>query len=159
MVAMQSQQAWIILQHSASPEVQVTQQPSFVISTLHMPIVRVQVMTHIPFIIRQQEQRPPASIVQRFCIMAQAVASSHLQVIFIPPWHFSIWKVQRGTIIMFGAVEAPIVVGAMPGMPAIMFRSIISVVLIVSLLRRPPGQQVGRTGRSGQNHGKRTRSE
>src|SRR4051812_30867548 len=39
MVDMQSQQAWIILPHSASPEVQVMTQPSLVISHLHMPMV------------------------------------------------------------------------------------------------------------------------
>jgi hypothetical protein len=39
-VLMQSQQAWIILQHSVSPDVQVTMQPSLVISHLHMPMVR-----------------------------------------------------------------------------------------------------------------------
>ena len=41
---------------------------------------------------------PPASMVQRFCIMLQAIASSQVQVIFMPPVHFSILMVQRGTI-------------------------------------------------------------
>ena len=44
---------------------------------------------------------PPAIIVQRFCIMLQAILSSQVQVIFMPPVHFSILNVQRGTIIQF----------------------------------------------------------
>jgi len=39
MPAMQSQQHWIIFMQSASPEVQVTAQPSLVISHLHAPMV------------------------------------------------------------------------------------------------------------------------
>lgn len=98
MQLMQSQQAWIILQHSSSPDVQVTQQPSFVISQRHMPIVKLQVHTTMPFHMQQHEHMPPWSIMQRFCIMLQAIGSSHEQVIFIPPVHFSIFIVQRGTI-------------------------------------------------------------
>ena len=44
----QSQQAWIISQHLASPLVQVMQTPSSVISHLHRPIVRLQVQTIRP---------------------------------------------------------------------------------------------------------------
>ena len=66
MVFMHSQQAWIISQHALSPLVQVMQQPSFVISHLHMPIVRLQQQTIMPFMIMQQVHMPPASIVQRF---------------------------------------------------------------------------------------------
>ena len=66
---MQSQQPWIISQHLASPLVQVMTQPSFVISTLHMPIIRLQLqhMLHLQ----------PAIILHRFCIIVEAVASSH----------------------------------------------------------------------------------
>jgi hypothetical protein len=48
--------------------------------------------------------------------MAQAVASSQTQVIFIPPLHFSILKVQRGTIIMFAGIIGPVdpVIGLIP---------------------------------------------
>jgi hypothetical protein len=53
---------------------------------------------HMPFIIMQQETMPPAIMLQRFCIMAATVLSSHTQVIFIPPAHFSIFMVQRGII-------------------------------------------------------------
>jgi len=66
---MQSQQPWIISQHLASPLVQVMTQPSFVISTLHIPIIRLQLqhMLHLQ----------PAIILHRFCIIVEAVASSH----------------------------------------------------------------------------------
>jgi hypothetical protein len=100
--AMHSQQAWIISQHLASPLMHVIVQPSLVISHLHMPMVRLHCMTIMPFIIMQQLTMPPDSIVQRFCIIEQATASSHEQVIFIPPVHFSIFMVQRGTIMKFG---------------------------------------------------------
>jgi hypothetical protein len=98
MVLMQSQQAWIILQHSASPEVQVIMQPSLVISHLHRPMVRLQQQTIMPFIMQQHEHMPPWSIMHRFCIMLHAIGSSHEHVIFMPPVHFSIFIVQRGTI-------------------------------------------------------------
>jgi hypothetical protein len=97
-VSMQSQHAWIILQHSASPDVQVMQQPSLVISHLHMPMVRLQQQTIIPLSMQQHEHMPPCIMVQRLCIMEQAVWSSQEQVIFIPPVHFSNFIVQRGTI-------------------------------------------------------------
>jgi hypothetical protein len=100
---MHSQQAWIISQHLASPLMQVMQQPSLVISHLHMPMVKLQQLTIIPFIMQQQLTMPPASMVQRFCIIEQATGSSHEQVIFMPPVHFSIFIVQRGTIMKFGA--------------------------------------------------------
>jgi hypothetical protein len=129
-VVMQSQHAWIMSQHALSPLVQVTQQPSLVISTLHMPMVRLQQQTIMPFIIMQQETIPPASIWQRFCIMAQAWASPQEQVIFMPPVHFSIFMVQRGTIsqlLMVGIEPVPpAVVGFIPGI-VIPGRSIIIV--------------------------------
>jgi hypothetical protein len=128
MVAQQSQQAWIMSQQALSPEVQVTQQPSFVISTLHIPIVRLQVQQTIPFITQHIEHMPPASIWHKFCTMAQAVASSHLQVTFIPPWHFSTLNVQRGTIIMFAGIIAPAdpVIGPIP-----VIRSAIGVTVVI----------------------------
>ena len=42
MVARQSQQAWIMSQQALSPLVQVRETPSLVVSSLHMPIVRLQ---------------------------------------------------------------------------------------------------------------------
>jgi hypothetical protein len=118
--ARQSQQHWIISQHFGSPLVQVMQTPSLVISHLHMPMVKLQQQTIMPFIMQQTEHMPPAIIVQRFCTMLQAILSSQEQVIFMPPVHFSILKVQRGTIIQL--VEAgipagePIVGVPIPGM-------------------------------------------
>jgi hypothetical protein len=94
----QSQHAWIISQHFASPLVQVMEIPSGIISHLHMPIVKLQQQTIMPFIMQQQLHRPPVSIVQRFCIMLHAALSSHEHVIFMPPLIFSILNVQRGTI-------------------------------------------------------------
>jgi len=132
-VIMQSQQPWIIAQHAASPLVQVTQTPLSVISHLHMPIVRLQQQTIMPFIIMQQLHMPPASILHRFCTMPQAILSSQEQVIFIPPLHFSILSVQRGTMSQFMtpgiAVVVPAIGAPIPGilMPciAIPARSII----------------------------------
>src|SRR5260370_15116585 len=95
-VVMHSQDACSISQHILSPLVQVRQMPSLVMSHLHMPMVRLQVQTAMPFIIMQQLTMPPAIMVQRFCIMVQAALSSHAQVIFMPPVHFSIFMVQRG---------------------------------------------------------------
>ena len=66
MVLMQSQQAWIISAHLGSPEVQVTVQPPEVASQRHMPIIRLQQQTIMPFIIMQQVHMPPWSMVQRF---------------------------------------------------------------------------------------------
>jgi hypothetical protein len=136
-VLMQSQQAWIMLQHSASPEVQVMQHPSLVISHLHMPMVRLQQQTIMPFIMQQSEHMPPWSIMQRFCIMLQAMGSSQEQVIFMPPVHFSIFMVHRGTMSMFGIIGAEVVpIGddAMPGIPMpgipMPVRSIIIVLVI-----------------------------
>jgi hypothetical protein len=54
-----------------------------------------------PFRIMQQVHMPPANVEHRFCTMAAVVLSSHLQKIFMPPSHFSILNVQRGTISQF----------------------------------------------------------
>jgi hypothetical protein len=53
--------------------------------------------------------------------MPADIGSSQVQVIFMPPGHFSIFIVQRGTIIMFMpagiAVAPPIIPGPMAGAP------------------------------------------
>jgi hypothetical protein len=54
--------------------------------------------TQAPFQVQQQLQAPPCNILQRFCSAPQATSSSHLQVIFRPPAHFSNVAVQRGRI-------------------------------------------------------------
>jgi hypothetical protein len=94
----QSQQAWIISQHFGSPLVHVIDIPSGIISHLHMPMVKLQQQTIMPFIMQQQLHRLPVSMAQRFCIMLHAALSSQQQVIFMPPLIFSILNVQRGTI-------------------------------------------------------------
>jgi hypothetical protein len=135
---MQAQHASIIAQHAGSPLVQVMQTPSAVASNLHIPIVRLQQQTIIPFIIQQQLHKPPAIMVQRFWSMPAETLSSQVHTIFMPPGHLETVIVQRGTIIMFvpagvGA-EVPIIpLGPDIGMPgmAIPARSIIIVVAIL----------------------------
>jgi hypothetical protein len=138
-IIMQSQQAWIMSQHLGSPLVQVMQTPLSVISHLHMPMVILQQQTIMPFIMQQQLHMVPCSIVHRFCIMLQAMVSSQVQVIFMPPATFSNLKVQRGTIIMFMPVGMPMVpmVGVLiPGVPVMFMRSIIMAFIMAGLLVR-----------------------
>jgi hypothetical protein len=148
---MQSQQPWIMATHAGSPLVHIIVQPSLVISVLHMPIIMLQLQTIMPFIMQQHEHMPPASIVQRFCIMARATASSHTQVIFMPPDIFSTIILQRGTIIMFGAIGAAPIPGIgevpIPGIP-IPVRSIIIVLVMnhYSLGDQSLGCEVRRSG-------------
>ena len=119
-------------QQALSPLVQVTQQPSLVISTLQAPMVMLQVQTIIPFIMQQTLHIPPAIIVHKFCIIVQAAASSQMQVIFIPPAHFSTFMVQRGTMTIFGVmVGMPEPIGIVLPMPVIAVRSIIIAVVII----------------------------
>ena len=81
----------------------VMQTPSLVGSHLHMAIAMLQQHIIMPFIIMQQLHMPPAIIEQRFCSIVADIASSHAHVIFIPPVHFSIVILHRGTIIHCGA--------------------------------------------------------
>jgi hypothetical protein len=95
----------------------------------------------MPFIMQQQLHMPPWSIVHRFCTMLQAILSSHEQVIFMPPLHFSTFMVQRGTVIQFmpcgkdgaltGGVMRPGV--AMPAIPIV----VRSMVLALDITRTP----------------------
>jgi len=62
MAIIASQQHWIMSQQHLSPDVQVMHMPSLVISHLHMPIVRLQDITIMPFIIMPQLIMPPAII-------------------------------------------------------------------------------------------------
>ena len=136
MAGQQSQQAWIMAQHALSPLVQVIVQPFEVISHLHMAITMLQQQAIMPLNIMHMPHMPPAIIVQRFCIIEADIASSKAQVTFIPPSHFSMVMVQRGTIIMFmpagiGPAE-PIVPGVIPAVPipVIPIRSTIIPVII-----------------------------
>jgi hypothetical protein len=114
MADMQSQQAWIMVQQAGSPLVQVMQTPSLVGSHLHMPMARLQQHIIMPFMIMQPLHIPPAIIEQRFCSIVADIASSHLHVIFMPPVHFSIVILHRGTIIHCGAAGIPAVVPMAP---------------------------------------------
>lgn len=140
MEARQSQQAWIMSQQDLSPLMQVTHMPLSTASHLHMPRVRLQQHTVVPFMTMQQLHMPAAIAEHSCCIMLPAIASSLVQVIFMPPVHFSILNVQRGTIIQFiGAGMLPVIVG--PGIPwplipgsGIPIRSIICTLLIANSL-------------------------
>jgi hypothetical protein len=141
-VAMQSQQAWIILQQSASPLVQVMTHPSLVISTLHLPIVRLQVQQTIPFMTQQQVIIPPCIIMHRFCIIVQDVGSGQTHVIFMPPSHFSIFIVHRGTMSMLAGAIAPMPmpIPGVDGIPVVIPGIIIPVrsPVIVPAMLLPP---------------------
>lgn len=142
---MQSQQPWIMSQQALSPLMQVTVQPVLVISQWHMPQVRLQQHTIMPFIMQHTEHMPPAIMVQRFCIIVQEAMSSQVQVIFIPPVTFSIFMVQRGTMIMFGAIgpigiipDIPI-----PGAPAGMLEVDIGFIIVVTMTVSVLGWRIG----------------
>src|SRR5580704_131622 len=114
-LVMHSQQLWIMSQQALSPLVQVMQTPSLVISHLHMPMVRQQQQTIIPFIMQQQLHMVPISDMHRFCIVLQATLSSLTHTIFMPPVHFSMVTLQRGTIIDDIGVIPPVIGIPMPG--------------------------------------------
>ena len=94
----QSQQAGIILVAMGSPLVQAIVRPLGMFSHLQVAIISAQVQQGIPFIRQQQVHIAPGLIAHRFCIIETAIASSLVQVIFIPPLIFSIFMVQRGII-------------------------------------------------------------
>jgi hypothetical protein len=130
-------------------------QPISVISIWHMPIMPMLQQQHIiPFIIIQTLIMPPCVIMQRFFIISAEVLSSQVQVIFIPPGHFSILMVQRGAIIMFGIIALIIGMFIMPFMPpgiiipVIRSDVILFIVLIManSFFRRRPVFDLGPFG-------------
>jgi hypothetical protein len=129
---MQSQQAWIMSQQALSPLVQVMHTPSLVSAHSHLHMAMLQQQIIVPFIMQHRLHMPPAAILHRFCKVAAATSSSQTHVTFMPPAHFSIFILQRGTIIMPGAAAAipaiwPII-GIAPAIPraALMPRSIIT---------------------------------
>jgi hypothetical protein len=93
----------------------------------------LQQQTIMLFIIMQQLTMPPCSMVHRFCIMLHAILSSQEHEMRIPPWHFSNFSVQRGTIIQLAGIVAglPITEGPMLAVPipALAGRSIIMLVM------------------------------
>jgi hypothetical protein len=90
--------------------------PSAVISHVHMPIVRLQQHTIAPFIRQQQLHIELVIMLQRFCSIEHAIGSSQLQMIFMPPAHFSIFIWQRGIIIPAIGV---LIAGIAPRIPAV----------------------------------------
>lgn len=129
---MQSQHAWIMSQQALSPLVQVMQQPLAVISHLHIAIIMLQLQTTIPFIVQQTLHIPPAIIAQRFCIIVQAAGSSQVQVIFIPPAHFSTFIAHFGTITMFGDIPVGIGIPVVPVLGVALIGFIIAVIMFGS---------------------------
>jgi hypothetical protein len=122
----------------------------------------LQVQTTMPLSMTQQEHMPPWSIVQRFCTMLQAILSSQLHVIFMPPVHFSNLYVQRGTIIQLVPTGIPVgvpVVGdaipgiATPGMPM----PLRSIIIALDIPRTPfsAGDSAGQAPSHAQKPGPR----
>jgi hypothetical protein len=95
---MHSQQAWHIAQQSSSPLVQVMHTPILVSVHSHLHIDRLHWQITMPFIMHEQLHMLPAIILHMFCKVVAAISSSQVQVIFMPPLHFSIFIVQRGTM-------------------------------------------------------------
>jgi hypothetical protein len=109
---MQSQQAWTISQHFASPLWQVMQQPSLVFSHVQWQQQRLMLQHWMPFQVQQHEHVPWHRAWQRFCSVAAATASSHLQWILQPVLVFSNFSVHRGTMQTLGAPGVAIGCGA-----------------------------------------------
>ncbi|HVU87869.1 MAG TPA: hypothetical protein VHD36_11150 [Pirellulales bacterium] len=109
----QSQHACSMSQHALSPEVQVMQTPSLVISHLQLHMAKLHWHMTMPFIMQQQLHMPPANMRQMFCSVLHDTSSSQTQFILIPPAHFSIFTLHCGTM----AIEG--IPGAIEGMPGI----------------------------------------
>ena len=125
-------------QQALSPLVHMMQQPSLVISHLHMPMVRLQQHTTMPFIMQQQLHIVPASVTHRFCSMLHAILSAQLQTIFMPPVHFSNFSVQRGTIaLIVGVAGMPIPVLVGPGMPIVVGTIVVGAIIVLVMIQSP----------------------
>ena len=109
---MQSQQACRMSHIALSPQVQVMQMPSLVMLHSHLHMAMLHWQTIMPFIVQHMLIMPPAIILHIFCSVPAAVSSSHVQVTFMPPVHFSSFMVQRGIMAMLVPM-----LGIMPGMP------------------------------------------
>src|SRR5215212_2697550 len=114
--------------------------PSSVISVRHMPMVMLQRITIMPFIIMAQLIMPLPIMPIRFCIMRADISSMPMHVIRIPLDIVSMRIVHRGTIMPIPpdgiAIGEPIAIPPIPGMP-IMPASII--VFIISVAPRRIG--------------------
>jgi hypothetical protein len=98
-------------QQALSPLLQVMHTPSFVGSHVQMPQVRLHWQTQMPLSMHEQLHIPSHSALHRFCNVAHETSSSHEHLIFMPPWHFSIFIVHRGT------THQPLAGGAAAGEP------------------------------------------
>jgi len=105
----QSQHAWIMSQHALSPLVQVKHTPSLVIVQSHLHMHRLHWHIIMPLRVQHRLNIPPAIILHMFCRVAADISSSHVQVTFMPPAHFSTFIVQRGTM------HRPCIIADMPG--------------------------------------------
>src|SRR4051812_47962263 len=79
-----------------------------------MPISRLHWHIIMPFIMQHRLHMPPAIILHMFCKVAALTSSSHEQVIFTPPAHFSIFMSQRGTthmLAMLGIIDGMLDMG------------------------------------------------
>jgi hypothetical protein len=122
---------------------------------MHRPIVMLQQQTMAPFIMQHRLHFELAIMEHMFCSMLHAILSSHEQVIFIPPLHFSIFMVQRG-IIMPGAA-AGFIVGMVAPIPIPDIMPVIGFIVAVVMAKllcfgiptpgNPPGHS--RTRRNG----------
>jgi hypothetical protein len=124
---MHSQQAWHMAQQSSSPLVQVMQTPILVSVHSHLHIAMLHWHIIMPFIMQQQLHMLPAIILHMFCNVAAESSSSQVQVIFMPPLHFSIFIVQRGTM------HICMPPGAAAGMPPDMGEPIVPMEPIIPL--------------------------
>jgi hypothetical protein len=105
----QSQHAWIMSQHALSPLVQVKHTPFLVIVQSHLHMHKLHWHISMPLMVQHRLNIPPAIILHMFCRVAVDTSSSHVQVTFMPPVHFSIFIVQRGTM------HIPCIIADMPG--------------------------------------------
>ena len=83
---------------------------------------------------------PPASMVHRFCIMLHAIGSSQVQVIFMPPLHFSILMVQRGTIMQLEVAGMPAADIGVP-IPVVLIMPVRSTIIVLVLMIRLLGME------------------
>jgi hypothetical protein len=142
---MQSQQACSISQQCLSPDVQVMHTPSLVISHLQLHMAKLHWHMTMPFIIHEQLHMPFASMRQMFCNVPHDTSSSQLQVILIPPVHFSIFILHCGTMAILAIAGAMLGIPGMgidePAIPAIdMGRSTIIMDIAYSFRLRAAGQ-------------------
>ncbi|HEX3726324.1 MAG TPA: hypothetical protein VHV08_08775 [Pirellulales bacterium] len=143
-VIMHSQQAWHMAAQCSSPLVQVMQTPIFVSSHSHLHIDMEHWHSIMPFIMQQQLHKLPAIILHMFCKVAAATSSSQVQVIFMPPLHFSIFMVHRGTMHICMAPGPAVGMGPAIGLPRdpIMALSIIIMLVIPNFLSLGPTLQI-----------------